>query len=362
MADAVTLGNSLHRVGSISLGQIHLLVLCKASLRPFVSAVETDSEAMGVGGVGKNKGCTALALTVCSHRLCFVNCHLAAHQGKIKQRHDNLADVEAKLKLGRASAGGQSLDLSQRFSSLFLLGDLNYRIDLPRDEVLRLIRLADWGALQRADQLSIARRAGDACAGFAEGALAFAPTFKHVPGHGPLVAPLHQPQEEEVLSDPHTEVGKPGDGKQKQKGVGLGLRPYEASKMRVPSWCDRILWTSLPAHASKVVQQLYRSEPEVATSDHSPVSAHFELELRVPCMERGMVLGCISLVLSGLCAPCMLKVSSWWCHSSPLLWPPGAGLCSLGSLGRLHEGWLVLLAALRTRDGRRLQSELEVRP
>ena len=49
-------------------------------------------------------------------------------------------------------------------------------------------------------------------------------------------------------------------------------------------------------------QLLYRSEASLCTSDHSPVCAHFELDVRVPWVERGLVLGRLTLVLSRLSA------------------------------------------------------------
>ena len=61
---------------------------------------------MGIGGVGSNKGATALAMHVCSHPLCFVNCHLAAHEGAeyVHKRNANLSEMERDIKLGRAQA------------------------------------------------------------------------------------------------------------------------------------------------------------------------------------------------------------------------------------------------------------------
>ena len=35
-----------------------------------------------MGGVGTNKGGVALSFRVCSTHLCFVNAHLAAHEGE----------------------------------------------------------------------------------------------------------------------------------------------------------------------------------------------------------------------------------------------------------------------------------------
>ena len=43
----------------------------------------------------------------------------------------------------------------------FWCGDFNYRIDLPRDEVMQLIEHRNWGALQAGDQLKREQEAGN---------------------------------------------------------------------------------------------------------------------------------------------------------------------------------------------------------
>ena len=48
---------------------------------------------------------------------------------------------------------------------------------------------------------------------------------------------------------------------------------------RVPSWCDRVLWKSLPGFAGHVHPQLYEACKEYKTSDHKPIRAGFEVEI-----------------------------------------------------------------------------------
>jgi len=67
-----------------------------------------------------------------------------------------------------AAASGRQL--------LFWCGDLNYRLALGNNEARALASAGDVAALLATDELNGCRAAGDAFAGFAEGAVAFAPT------------------------------------------------------------------------------------------------------------------------------------------------------------------------------------------
>ena len=51
---------------------------------------------------------------------------------------------------------------------------------------------------------------------------------------------------------------------------------------RTASYCDRILWRSLPALAADVVCERYEAHGAVSSSDHKPVSAAFRVEAHWP--------------------------------------------------------------------------------
>ena len=53
---------------------------------------------------------------------------------------------------------------------------------------------------------------------------------------------------------------------------------YERKKMRIPSYCDRILWRSMPHLRDNVRQLALASAPGVSTSDHKPLYAQFEID------------------------------------------------------------------------------------
>ena len=81
----------------------------------------------------------------------------------------------------RGGDGSQILD----HEYCFFFGDLNYRIDIPRDQCIRLIEKEDWQALWAGDQLIRQRYlVNTTCLLriFDESPLLFAPTYKYDPG------------------------------------------------------------------------------------------------------------------------------------------------------------------------------------
>ena len=142
--------------------------------------------------------------------------------------------------------------------NIFWLGDFNYRIDLPNEDVRRKIQAGDFPTLLRHDQVSRnekgkaitlsyffpvpffklnqAREQGKVFQFFTEGPLAFAPTYKY----------------------------------------DLGTNNYDTSeKLRVPAWTDRILWLGDRA------AQIFYDRVEILSSDHRPVKALFHVEISV---------------------------------------------------------------------------------
>jgi hypothetical protein len=187
--------------------------------------------------------------------------------GKIAERN---ADYWEVLRETRKSIGQSQLtDAATSFDHVFWMGDLNYRLenpsnsasagaagadedsrstsqqrpgdevkDTPQDfeAVQAMIKAKKYEQLLEFDQLRLAQAQGTAFPGFKEGAIAFAPTFK---------------------------VERSGGVTYKDK--------------RVPSYCDRVLWKSMPSCSQAVLQTHYGSMTSVNTSDHKPVVALFKV-------------------------------------------------------------------------------------
>lgn len=256
-----------------------LTIFVKTHLLPSVSRVRTDTANVGLGGVAGNKGAIGARFSVLDTNFVIINSHLAAHAKEVNRRNEDFASIASGLRNLRDDA---EVDvLSSAVHHMFWMGDLNYRIDLDRDKVLELIREKKWEQLQEADQLMQEIGAGRAFHGFLEGKIGFAPTYRYE----------------------------------------YGSRKYSAIKLRVPSYCDRILYRSL--RGCKLELHEYQPCDEIMTSDHSPVYARFTAslvhttgtrDLEVIANEAGIQeardLGIMSPVISPIVSPRSLSMRS----------------------------------------------------
>jgi len=208
---------------------IRLFVFAHVEHESKISCVESSKEATGIAHVVGNKGGVGIRFNFNETSLCFVGAHLAAHQEKVDDRNHDFMEILKGLDLGEK--GVDSIHT-------FFMGDLNYRIDLPRDRVVELIEKQDWATLRQADQL-IKQVASDAAfAGYQEEVVDFRPTYRFL----------------------------------------RGTNEYDEALGRVPSWCDRVLYKSLPGDVENIIQGAYGSVDEIQTSDHHPVFATFQID------------------------------------------------------------------------------------
>ncbi|KAI9103199.1 Endonuclease/exonuclease/phosphatase [Phlyctochytrium arcticum] len=218
-------------------------VLLKESEVLRVKDLSAISVKTGLGGYHGNKGGIATRFVIDDSSFCFVNCHLAAHQNQVSARNNDTATIlkdaqfPAKPEYHGIFVGGGDGTVILDHENVFWSGDLNYRIDLPRERVLELIDQQDWSALQENDQLirQMITNPSFGLRGFSEGALTFAPTFKY----------------------------------------DIGKDRYDSSeKRRVPSWCDRILY-----RGPDIRQHFYNRYPP-SISDHRPIAAAFSIRVK----------------------------------------------------------------------------------
>lgn len=120
---------------------------------------------------------------------------------------------------------------------------MNYRItELDVLSAKQHITMGNYPPVLALDQLGQQRRLGRVLQQFHEAEITFKPTYKYDPG----------------------------------------TDNWDSSeKGRAPAWCDRILWKG-----DTITSIAYRSHPELRISDHKPVSAIFDAQIRVIDMTK----------------------------------------------------------------------------
>ena len=238
---------------------IAIVAFVKEKHAPNVRDVQVQTAGIGIGGFVGNKGAATLRFSYGNSTICIVSSHLSAHRNAVASRNSDFHNILSKILFKDSddhhSPGHSILD----HDYVFWLGDLNYRlhVDISVEECYRRIRSNDLKFLKRHDQLNTERAAGRAFDGFEEGDLNFNPTYKYIPG-------------EDRYDD----------------------RPDK--KMRAPAWCDRVLWSCRAGNQRKISKndgsdertklvslQKYQREDSIKISDHKPVFAIFNVQVKM---------------------------------------------------------------------------------
>ncbi|NWR61589.1 SHIP1 phosphatase, partial [Bucorvus abyssinicus] len=247
-----TLRQSLQEITSISfkviaihtLWNIRIVVLAKPEHENRISHICTDNVKTGIANTLGNKGAVGVSFMFNGTSFGFVNSHLTSGSEKKHRRNQNYMNILRFLTLGDKKLS--PFNITHRFTHLFWLGDLNYRVEQPPTEaenIIQKIRQQQYPELLAFDQLLIERKDQKVFLQFEEEEITFAPTYRFERGTREKYA--------------YT----------KQKATGM--------KYNLPSWCDRVLWKSYPM--VHVVCQAYGCTTDIMTSDHSPVFATFEV-------------------------------------------------------------------------------------
>ncbi|XP_034739540.1 inositol polyphosphate phosphatase-like 1b [Etheostoma cragini] len=224
-----------------SLWNIRLAVFVKPEHESRISHVNTASVKTGLGNTLGNKGAVGVSLLFNGTSFGFVNCHLTSGSEKVLRRNQNFVDILRLLSLGDKQLS--AFDISLRFTHLLWCGDLNYRLDLDVQDILKHVSKREFEELMCADQLTRERHKRKSFLNFKEEKIAFPPTYRYERGSRDCY--LWQ--------------------KYKTSGV----------RVNVPSWCDRILWKSYPE--THMICTAYGCTDDIFTSDHSPVFATFQV-------------------------------------------------------------------------------------
>ncbi|KAK9480386.1 SacI homology domain-containing protein [Lipomyces japonicus] len=202
-----------------------LLMYVKASEVRQVRNINGAMKKTGLGGMAGNKGGVAFSCDYASTKLCFITSHLAAGLSNVEDRNHDYRTIANGIRFPR----GKTL---KDHDTVIWLGDFNYRIDLPNDEVRKLIEYSAVDELYKYDQLNRQMLNGQVFPFFSEARITFKPTYK----------------------------------------FDNGTDTYDTSdKARIPAWTDRILM-----RGNNIRQVNYGSGP-LKFSDHRPVYAGFKV-------------------------------------------------------------------------------------
>ncbi|XP_073493978.1 phosphatidylinositol 3,4,5-trisphosphate 5-phosphatase 2A-like [Phyllobates terribilis] len=225
-----------------SLGGIKLTLLIKEEYEYFVSNVQTSTVRTGISNTLGIRGAVGVSFNINGVSMGFVNCHLMSGIEKVQKRNQSFGDILRGLTLGDETL--RSFQLPLRLTYLFWAGDLNYKLDMPFQDVLQCIYSGQHQLLLPVDQLNQEREKKKIFLGFKEHLITFPPTCRY-------------------------ERGSRSYDLQKAKKTG--------TRIFSPSWSDRILWTSYPG--TEVKCNSYGCTDDIVTSDHSPVFTTFDVGL-----------------------------------------------------------------------------------
>ena len=283
--------------GAVSMVGLHLALWVRSDAASDVSCVDAAVAAAGFGGVLGNKGLVALRLLLRDTSLVIIGAHLPSGDGPGDAGRRDACARDA-LSRGVFAAADPALPPAHPWRArprlataaadadvAFLVGDLNYRLIAPGRAVRRALAAGDAAKLPFLDELAGPAAAARGCplAGWKEGALSFAPTYKLVPGARRYCGGGDDGSAARAPPTPG------GDGVE-----GADASTDDPATARTPAWTDRVLWREkgptpgdapsadapTPTSVRRAALLAYGSAPDVDVSDHRPVVATFDVAVR----------------------------------------------------------------------------------
>ena len=225
---------------------LQLALFVQRGVLPFLTSVESAQTPTGFFGLIGTKGVVSIRFQLHGTWFCFINAHFAAHSWNELVRvweYDTILDYHCYE--------DQSKILDHDY--VFWFGDLNFRIvNVPRQVVNQELEVENYSSLFAKDQLVQLQKKGILFSDFEETAMIFPPTYKKF---------------------------KNGD-----------YKSYVDCPKRLPSWCDRILYSSAPAPYSIQVLD-YADIHQLNQSDHVPVYLQANVNIPKPAQNSFVCFG-----------------------------------------------------------------------
>ncbi|XP_046966100.1 inositol polyphosphate 5-phosphatase K-like isoform X1 [Vanessa cardui] len=231
---------------NIRLQGIMLLVYTQMKHVVHLRDIEAQYTKTGLGGLWGNKGAVSVRFNIYGCSVCFVNCHLTAHEHLLA---DRINDYNTIIKEHGYHLTETSNILYHDY--VFWIGDLNFRTHHPANssptseeivEALQKVEKDKYTSLLKHDQLLAVIESGEAFSEFMEPEIRFPPTYK-----------FH-----------------------------MGTDDYDLK--RKPSWTDRILYKVIANNYENITLRAdlvsYHHIPHYTVSDHKPVVAQFNIKIR----------------------------------------------------------------------------------
>ncbi|XP_033828129.1 phosphatidylinositol polyphosphate 5-phosphatase type IV [Periophthalmus magnuspinnatus] len=228
-------------------GVLYLSIFVRRDLIWFCSEVEHATVTTRIISQIKTKGAVGVGFTFFGTSFLFITSHFTSGDSKVYERILDYNKIIEALALPKGLPDTNPYrstpsDVTTRFDQVFWFGDFNFRLSKNREEVQDIINRTtgkDMGSLLEHDQLSKEIKDGSIFKGFQEAPIHFLPTYK----------------------------------------FDIGCDTYDtSSKLRTPSYTDRILFRSRQSHDIRVIK--YTSCTNIKTSDHRPVIGVFQAKLR----------------------------------------------------------------------------------
>ena len=178
---------SYNLIQSMNLVGIQMYVFLLEKFIKRATNMETDIVKCGFGNKLGNKGAVIFKLNIDDTSIGIINAHLEAGSKKNLERLNNVKDIHQKA-FQQEGVGRKRQEKLETLNYKFLMGDLNFRINLPNNEVRNKIELIKEKTaasanliqdLMEYDQLTISKFSHEYLKNYDEAPIRFLPTYKY---------------------------------------------------------------------------------------------------------------------------------------------------------------------------------------